>query len=559
MSWRSHTTHTVSALAILAGTALNAPAQTPPVLSAAAAAAAPPGRPLSLLDALRIAEEQSEAVGIARASVTRARGEQYRARSQLFPQISGTARYTRTLASEFEALGSGGPAPDPGAPAVPPSPCDQYIRDPSSTTADRLQGLEDATRCATGGSPFGDLGDLPFGQANQYNVGLDVSQNLFSGGRIAAANRVASAGRRAAEITLASARAQLRLDVTEAYFDAGLSDRLLQIAESSLVQTETVLRQTKLSRQVGDKSEFDLLRAQVTRDNQRPMVIARRTQRDLAYLRLKQLLNLPYEQPLELARDLLAADAAETLVSLPAGTLPAPDTSATERATVRQAAEAVEVQEGILRIQRAQRLPSVNAFSQYGRVAYPRGGTPGWSDFRENWSVGIGLSVPIFTGGRVRGDELVAEANLEEATLQLRQTTELAALDARSAMFALSEAEATWQASAGTAEQASRAYSIAEVRYREGISTQVELSESRILLQQAQANRAQAARDLQVARVRLALLRDLPLAGGGGPDVGAGAAAAARQLQQQLQQGQQGQTAPRTQSAGGSTSGGMVP
>ena len=52
-----------------------------------------------------------------------------------------------------------------------------------------------------------------------------------------------------------------------------LVDRLVQIAESSLVQTETVFRQTKLSRQVGDKSEFDLLRAQVTRDNQRPLVI----------------------------------------------------------------------------------------------------------------------------------------------------------------------------------------------------------------------------------------------------------------------------------------------
>ena len=62
-------------------------------------------------------------------------------------------------------------------------------------------------------------------------------------------------------------------------------------------------------------------------------------------------------------------------------------------------------------------------------------------------------------------------------------------------------------------EQAQRAYAIAEVRYREGISTQTELSDARLLLQQAEANRAQAARDLQVARVRSALLRDLPFGG----------------------------------------------
>jgi len=70
---------------------------------------------------------------------------------------------------------------------------------------------------------------------------------------------------------------------------------------------------------------------------------------------------------------------------------------------------------------------------------------------------------------------------------------------------------AAWEASAGTEEQADRAYVIAEVRYREGISTQTELNDLRIQLAQAQATRAQAARDLQVARMRLALLPSLPL------------------------------------------------
>ena len=74
-------------------------------------------------------------------------------------------------------------------------------------------------------------------------------------------------------------------------------------------------------------------------------------------------------------------------------------------------------------------------------------------------------------------------------------------------------ARATWEASAGTIQQATRAFQIAEVRFREGVSTQLELSDSRLLLQQSQANRAQAARDLQVARARMALLPDLPLGG----------------------------------------------
>jgi outer membrane protein TolC len=59
---------------------------------------------LSLAEALGIAEKESETVGVARAGIEAARGEQRRARSELFPQLSGTASYTRTLGTQFAAL-----------------------------------------------------------------------------------------------------------------------------------------------------------------------------------------------------------------------------------------------------------------------------------------------------------------------------------------------------------------------------------------------------------------------------------------------------------------------
>src|SRR5204863_1610983 len=109
---------------------------------------------------------------------------------------------------------------------------------------------------------------------------------------------------------------------------------------------------------------------------------------------------------------------------------------------------------------------------------------------------------------------------------------QFAALDARVALNALQEAQASWEASRGTTDQAQRAYAIDQVRYREGISTQTDLTQSRLLLEQARANRALAARDLAVARVRLALLRDLPLQSGGA----SGNAGSQQQQQQQTQQ-----------------------
>lgn len=495
-------------------------------------------RTITLDEAVRIAELQSEAVRIARAGVDRAHGQQWQARSQLLPQINGSASYTRTLASQFSSVGGSAPAVDTTKPPAPPAPCDQYLRDATATTDERLAGLEDASRCALGSNPFSSFGSLGFGAKNQYNLGLSFSQNLFAGGRIVAQNAVANAGRRSADIELTAQRAQLRLDVTQAYFDAALADRLVALAESSAVQTQNVLKQTQLARTVGNVSEFDLLRAQVSNANQQPIVIQRQSDREVAYLRLKQLLNFPLEAPLELTT--VVDDTAATNAAL--RSIGIPDTVATDRATVRQAAEAIDAQRGLLKVAKAQRWPSLLLTSQYGKVAFPLNNFPGSGDFRTNWTIGLASQIPLFTGGRIKGDQMVAEANLHEAQARYDQLREFAALDTRVTINNLLQARAAWLASQGTAEQAARAYSIAEVRYKEGISTFVELSDSRILLEQAVAQRAVAARALQVARVKLALLPDLPLQT-------TGAAQAQTQTQSTTTQQTQTQTTQPTQAA----------
>ncbi len=494
------------------------------------------GRTLSLEDALRSAEGQSEAMKIAQAGVMRARGEQLQARSQYLPQLTGTASYQRTLKSQFEAL-AGGPAATPPAtvPPVPPNdtttyftPCTRYLGGATASPTDKILGLERYASCASSGGGGIDFSKVGFGSQHQYSLGLAGSFTVYSGGRVQAQNAAAAAGKRSADVEVAAQRAKLALDVTAAYFDAVLADRLVAIADSSLIQTESVLRTTRVARQVGNQSEFDLLRAQVSRDNQMPQVITARTNRDLAYLQLKQLLNIPYAESVVLTTS-LADDKA--LVSLTANELQpgvsAPDTSVNGRAPVRQVLEALRAQETQLKIAKSEWLPTVTLSSQYGRIAFPSNGIPELSNFLSNWTVSLGASLPLFTGGRTKGERLVAEAGVREAQARLDQTRELAALDARQALAQLEQSQAALAASMGTAEQAGRAYGIAEVRYREGISTQIELNDSRILLQQAAANRASAVRNVQVSRMRIALLKDLPLGVGGTQVQGFGGATGA--------------------------------
>jgi outer membrane protein len=456
-----------------------------------------PAGPLTLAQVLELAEARSESIAVAQAGVRRAEGEQTRARSGRLPQLSLAASYDRSLASEFEGIFDDG----------------------------QLPGAEGETPAADEGG----LEDLPFGRDNTWRLSLSLNQTLYSGGRLQAQDALAAAGRTSAELVVTTARAQLLFDVTQAYYDAALSDRLVVIAQATQEQAGATLKQTQAGFDAGTQPEFEVLRARVARDSQTPQVIRQRVNRDLALMRLRQMLDLPQDYDLQLA-DALGGDqlvvpppfvtrvaALEATLRSDAANIsvPTPDAALPARTVVNEAATTVRLREAALNLAEAQRKPSLSLNSTYSRIAYPSNFFPAFD--RTNWSVGASLNLPILTGGRQRGDEQVARAELEQSRVQLRQVEELAALDTRSAWTELLAARAAWEATAGTVQQANRAYEIADVRYRAGVSTQLELSDSRLLLQQAEANRAQFARDLQVARARVALLPDLPVSSGLAP------------------------------------------
>lgn len=447
---------------------------------------------LSLADALRRAELKSEGVAIAAAGVTRAKGLQQQANSARLPQANGSIAYQRAIQNQFASIS-------------------ERFSDPNDSTAGG--GFTD--------SPIARI----FAAPNTAIFSLNVSQTLYSAGRIPAARAGAAAGRTAAEIAYDAAKAQAVLEVAQAYFDAVAADQFVAIAESSLVLTDRALAQVRLAREVGTAAEFDLIRAQVARDNQRPLVIQAAGARTAAYLRLKQLLDLPLTGPLTLTTPIRdeAAAAPETSPTAPIVLADErtvrPDTTVSARATVRQAEAQVRAQEGALRAARLARLPALQLSTNYQRFAYPPEGTflPSALDlYFPNWNVTLGLSIPVLTGGRLRGERLVAEANLTEARQRLQQSREGASVDALLAINQYEQAQAAYAASVGTDTQAQRAYAIAEVRFREGLSTSLELTQVRVQLEQARLQRVTAARDLEVARLRLALLKDLPLPLAGG-------------------------------------------
>jgi len=464
---------------------VSARAQTP------ATAAAAPVR-LTLQDAVRRATEHGEEMRVARGMVQQARGQVVQARADALPQVRLGLTYQRTFASPFEQSGSG-PALGPFAP------------DTNATLNDRVRYLEDEypNMLPRG---FADLfAATPFGQENTWTGNMTVSQLLFQGGKVGAGMRGARAFERASREQLEQTRQDVTYRTRQAYLNALYAERLVAIAEGGQELSREQLRRVELNQRVGGAADYDLLRAQVEVANQEPMVIASRNDRDIAMLRLRALVNIPPETPLELDAGVLVSADSLLEVDWPqiAGLSSRPSLAAAEAN--------VEVRRQAVNFYRGEMWPSFRLNLYLGAQAYPNGFVP--NQWRNDWNASFTVSWAIFEGLRTRGQIDAARAELNQAEAQLAQTQEQVNLEVEAARAELVRARALMDARRQTVNWASRAQHLASVRFANGIATPLEVSDARLALQQAQVNEAQATRDylLGIAELERALGRTVPV------------------------------------------------
>lgn len=444
---------------------------------------------VSIDDALRAAEPAADGLAAARARVRGAQDQVDAARSSYYPQVNANASYSLTLASEFDGLSF----------AIDLCPVynvnNYYCPDPNAPP-----------------EPAADSGELPFGQRNTWRVGAGLSQQLYDGGRTRAQVRSAKVGVALAQLSVQQLRASAVFIITQAYYDAALAQRQVEIVEQSLASAEATFADAQLKNTNGAVAEFDVVRSEVARDNERNALVQAQADREGALLRVKRLLGIPLDRPIELTSTLDLGDAADLERVVGQARAAAGLPAAPRHLGVVQAELGVDASAGALDGARADRRPQITAVSDLGLVDYAA--HPFTTDWSTNWTLGVSVTVPIFDGFRRRAMVRKAQADLAVARAQLTDTTRRAGLDELQADTRIAAALATWQASGRTVSQAQRAYQIAELRFGQGASTQLELVDARFQLNQAELNRARSAHDLRIARLRRELLAGLPFAAG---------------------------------------------
>jgi NodT family efflux transporter outer membrane factor (OMF) lipoprotein len=343
---------------------------------------------------------------------------------------------------------------------------------------------------------------------------VSVGYELDFWGRNRAAVEAAVGRTRAAEVDRFAARLLLSTTVARSYLRLQHVYEQMDIAQATLRQREQILALTEKRMAAGLDSAWEQQQAQAALPPARQQILAIEEALALTRAQIAAQLGKGPDRGLAVARPQAHADAPVALPSvLPADLLGRRPDVVAQKWRVQAAA-------GDVSVARAQFYPNISLVALAGVQSL------GLSSFPSAGSaiagIGPAVSLPIFDGGRLRGNLALRQAEYDTAVEQYNQTLVDALHDVVQQVTSLRSLSAQRQEQAQATATARRAYELALARYRDGVGNylQVLTAQTQLLSQQALEAELQAR--------QLDLTVNLMRALGGGYDASPATAALAR-------------------------------
>lgn len=328
----------------------------------------------------------------------------------------------------------------------------------------------------------------PYKRDNEFNAAIALEQTLFSptvGKAITAAeqyrNMSGSIYDAAVQNVLAGAK--------KLFYQCLLLERVVAVSQSSEANAHENYRQTQLRYDNGQVSQLELLQAETRWRNAIPETQKAGRNWRLAMNTLKSLAGFDLTAEVTLAGSLDAIPALPDSVGADQVVGIRPDFQALdwERKLRKTAADAA----------RDAYKPSLK-----GTVAYAYSAQS--NEFKldeENkfWYAGIKLSMPIYTGGAIAANVEKAEVERGKAGIRFQKNRETLSTDLQNVYLRMREAKLRIESAAATRSTAEKAFLIAETATREGLTTQLQLKDVRVMFDQAMINYYAAVYDYRAA------------------------------------------------------------
>lgn len=342
--------------------------------------------------------------------------------------------------------------------------------------------------------PIGNtLKTLQFQPNNNVNFGINIYQPLIDFGKTRLSVEKAKHELQESKLNIEFNKAQLAAQVSGIYYTLIYLQQAIDIQDSVIAVLISNKELVESKYRNGDALKVDVLTIQNSIDIEQN----RKTDLLNALQKQRNLLNYTSGQQGTITGKSFDFKSSET------GAEAILQLAEKQGADFQAAGERIRAAETDLQLSKVSRKPTVGL---NGSTGVRNGYQPDINQWRFNYGIGVALNVPIFAGGRLRQQEGIAESVVKANQLALNSLTHQYRKDIEQALIDRQTNSQRLQTVEEQIHIAREALRLAESRFRNGVSTNLELLNANTNLQKIELSRIQYQYQLTMAEVELARL-----------------------------------------------------
>lgn len=294
---------------------------------------------------------------------------------------------------------------------------------------------------------------------------------------------------------------EVKRNVKQAFYGVMLSKEILNLNMQILTNAEENFAVVDAMYRNGVTTEFDYLRAKVRVENVRPNVSQAEKNLVLAKNNLSNIMGIPAEQSIDV-KGALMFDSTEVF-----GSTDALIKNITERnVLVRQLQINKRINEELVNVNEANYLPKLSVFGNYN-LEGNENDDKAITDMKFNNSIGAGLSLS-WDLNLFKNSYKVQQAEIEikKNDIQINDLKRNLRLQTENVLVRLEDAKNRIRSQYATVGEATRGLELANISYRNGVITQIDVLDANLIYSQSNLAYLSAIYDYLIARADLEAL-----------------------------------------------------
>jgi outer membrane protein TolC len=340
-------------------------------------------------------------------------------------------------------------------------------------------------------------GDFVINPQDEYNFVTSFNQPIFTGFALINQYRIADLGLDRAEISAKLKRQDVILDTKNAYYQILKTQKLVEVAEQTVVQINAQKEVSENFYKVGMSPLNDLLQSQVRLANAKQALITALNNLEIAKAQFNTVLRRSVTSPVAVV-DILDFTPFDMDIEF------CLDTARANRLELQVADLNIDLAQRQVDLSEKDFFPTINLQGNYARRGeeWDVSGGEGISD-SAFWNVQATATWEFWQWGRSLYGRKEKLSRLSQAKISKADTRDKIELEVKQAFLRIQESEKNILTVEKAIEQAKENLRITEEQYKEQVATQTDVLVAQTLLTETMTNYYNALYDFKIARAVL--------------------------------------------------------